>query len=153
MSDSPLARALRLDKLSLVALDWTLRALLEGRGEAEIPALRQLLARDPALRPAADELAKRLADVAGGAAEVGVERDRSAVGGGSLPGLELPTWVVVLRVAAGPDALAAALRRAPLPVVARVRDDAVALDVRTLLEDDPDAVCDALAFAVEALAI
>jgi L-seryl-tRNA(Ser) seleniumtransferase len=153
MSRSPLARALRLDKLTLVALDWTLRALLEGRGEAEIPTLRQLLARAEALRPAAEELGKRLSDVAGGAAEVAVERDRSAVGGGSLPGLELATWVVVLRVAAGPDALAAALRRAPLPVVARIRDGAVVLDVRTLLEDDLTALRDAVAFALEALAI
>src|SRR4030095_17142641 len=56
----PLARALRMDKLSLAALDWTLSAYLERRAEREIPVLRQLLAPSDALRRRAADLAERL---------------------------------------------------------------------------------------------
>jgi L-seryl-tRNA(Ser) seleniumtransferase len=152
MRRNPLARALRLDKLSLAALDWTLRALAERR-EGEIPTLRQL--REPAAttRARAEALAERLAKTAAGASglAVGVAPDRAAVGGGTLPGFALETWVVTLRGAgpdpqrgAGPDRLAAALRAAPVPVLSRIRDDAVLLDARTLLDGDEAAVETAL---------
>jgi L-seryl-tRNA(Ser) seleniumtransferase len=144
MRANPLARALRLDKLSLSALDWTLRALLEGR-EAEIPTLRQLREPSTTTRGRAEALAERLRKVAGDAAavaavEVEAVADRAAVGGGSLPGFELPTWAVALRAPCGADRLAARLRAAPVPVLSRIRDDAVLLDARTLLEGDELAV-------------
>jgi L-seryl-tRNA(Ser) seleniumtransferase len=148
MARNPLARALRLDKLSLAALDWTLRALLDGRGFEEVPVLRQLAADPDELRERADKLASRLAGATGGAASLAVEPERSAVGGGSLPGLELPTWVVAVRGELGPEVLAARLRAADVPVVGRIRDDALLLDVRTLLPGDEDAVERALAAAV-----
>jgi len=136
MCKNPLARALRLDKLSLAALDWTLRALLEGRA-AEIPTLRQLAETPAQVRSRAEALAERLRKVARGPAlDVEVASDRAAVGGGSLPGFELDTWVVALRAPCGPDGLAAALRAAAVPVLARIRDDAVLLDARTLLDGD-----------------
>jgi len=148
MARNPLARALRLDKLGLAALDWTLRALLDGRAEAEIPALRQLVMPSGELRSRAEKLGQRLAQAAGAAAAVAVEAERSAVGGGSLPGFELPTWVVAVRAAPGPDALAARLRAAPVPVLARIRDDALLVDVRTLLDGDEADVERALRFAL-----
>jgi len=140
MRRNPLSRALRLDKLSLAALDWTLRALLEGR-EAEIPTVRQLAEPLERTRERARALAERLRKVAGGALSVEVASDRAAVGGGALPELELETCVVALRAAGhgafdGPEALAAALRAAPVPVVGRIREDAVLLDARTLLDGD-----------------
>jgi L-seryl-tRNA(Ser) seleniumtransferase len=60
----------------------------------------------------------------------------SAVGGGSAPGVELPTWLVVVeRDGASPDALEATLRRLDPPIVARIDRDRVVLDLRTVLPD------------------
>jgi L-seryl-tRNA(Ser) seleniumtransferase len=143
----PVARALRLDKLSLAALDWTLGALLAGRGEAEIPVLRQLLEPPARLEGRARALAERVAKAAGAGFEVALFPERAAVGGGTLPGFELPTWVVALRGPAPAEALAARLRAAEVPVIARVRDAQVLLDVRTLLPGDEAAVEAALAAA------
>jgi L-seryl-tRNA(Ser) seleniumtransferase len=161
MRRSPLARALRLDKLSLAALDWTLRALAEGR-DGEIPTLRQLREPLAVTRARAEALAERLAKVASGAPglEVGVASDRAAVGGGTLPGFELATAVVTLRAPQGAerlaaalraDRLAAALRAAAVPVMSRIRDDAVLLDARTLLDGDEAAIETAVREALVAL--
>ena len=145
---NPLARALRLDKLSLAALDWTLGCYLEGRAEHEIPVLRQLCEPLRRLEARARRLAERLAKVAGDAAAVWATPERSFVGGGSVPGFELPSWVVAIAAPAGAERTAARLREARVPVLARVRDERVLIDVRTLLEDDEAAVEAAL---VEAL--
>jgi L-seryl-tRNA(Ser) seleniumtransferase len=149
---NPLARALRPDRMILAALDWTLRAMLEGRAEAELPVLRQLLEPDAELERRARALAARLEKVAGRAAEVDVLPHPALVGGGSLPGFALASWVVRLRPAAGAAALAARLRRAAPPVLARVQDGALLLDARTLLPEDPPAVESALRDALGAAA-
>jgi len=149
MRRSPLARALRLDKLSLAALDWTLTACLEGRAEREVPVLRQLLAAPEELAERARRLAACVARAAGEAARVEVVPERSPVGGGSLPGFELDGSVVLLAVDGGAQGFAARMREAPVPVIARVRDDRVVIDVRTLLEGEDAAVEAAVRFARE----
>jgi L-seryl-tRNA(Ser) seleniumtransferase len=143
----PVTRALRLDKLSLAALDWTLGALLAGR-EREIPVLRQLLEPAERLEARARALAERLAKVAGPALEISLRREATLVGGGSLPGFEPASWAVALRGAVAAEALAARLRAAPVPVIARVRDAFVLLDVRTLLAGDETAIEEALGAAL-----
>jgi L-seryl-tRNA(Ser) seleniumtransferase len=140
MRRNPLARALRLDKLTLAALDWTLEAYLDGRAEREIPVLRQLLAQPAQLEARARGLVERLAKVAGADVGVSLAPDRTAVGGGSLPGFELDSWVVVLDAGGDAERLVSRLRHASIPVLARVRDDRVVLDVRTLLDGDEIAV-------------
>jgi len=140
MKRNPLARALRLDKFSLAALDWTLATYLDGRAEREIPVLRQLLASTAELEASARALADRLAKVAGDAAQVSAEPERSFVGGGSLPGFELHSWVVSVRPEMGVERFVEALRRSDPPILARVRDEVVRLDVRTLLPGDETAV-------------
>ena len=154
LARNPLARALRLDKLSLAALDWTLRAVLEERAEREVPVLEQLhepLDRVEArARALARQLAKRVAAL-GVRFYVAVEPARSPVGGGSLPGFELDTWVVALEAsgpAGGAEGLAARLRAAPVPVLARVRDGRVLLDPRTLRPGDEAEVESGLAQAL-----
>ncbi len=149
MRGNPLARALRLDKLSLAALDWTLECYLDGRAEREIPVLGQLLETSERLEARARALAEHLAKRLGDTARIGAERDRGFAGGGSLPGFELESWVVVLRSAASAEGVAKRLRAAAVPVVARVRDDALIFDVRTLLPGDEDAIEQALGFAFE----
>jgi L-seryl-tRNA(Ser) seleniumtransferase len=144
---NPLARALRLDKMSLAALDWTLRAVAEGRAEQEIPTLRQLGEPLAAVEKRARELRSRLDEVADTRITVELEETRAPVGGGSLPGFELPSRAVTLRGAIGAELLCTALRRGP--VLARVRDDRVQLDARTLLPGDETVVASALRRALE----
>jgi len=148
MRSNPLARALRLDKFSLAALDWTLTAFLDGRAESEIPVLRQLLVPNAELEARARALADRIAKVVGGEVEVVAVPERAFVGGGSLPGFELGTWVVRLRPRKDSEGLAARLRRADPPVLVRVREDAVRIDVRTLLAGEEAAVEAAVAAAL-----
>jgi len=149
MRRNPLARALRLDKLSLAALDWTLDCHLSGRAEREIPVLRQLLEPSDRLESRARALAERLGRRWGDTARIHAEADRGFVGGGSMPGFELDSWVVVLRAAASAERISKHLRGAPVPVVARVRDDAVIFDVRTLLEGDEETIEQAVGCALE----
>jgi L-seryl-tRNA(Ser) seleniumtransferase len=134
LRSNPLARALRLDKMTLAALDWTLACALGGRAEEEIPVLRQLLVPAAELEARTRELASRLAAFAAGGLDAQVLPDRVPVGGGSLPGFELEGWVLVLRHPEGAERLSARLRMAAEPVVSRVRDDAVLIDLRTVPE-------------------
>jgi L-seryl-tRNA(Ser) seleniumtransferase len=149
MRSNPLARALRLDKLSLAALGWTLECYLGGRAERELPVLRQLLEPLNRLEVRARALAERLDKVWGDTARIHAEPDSGFMGGGSMPGFELDSWVVVLRASASAEGISKRLRAAPVPVVARLRGDALIFDVRTLLEDDEDAIEQALGFALE----
>ena len=151
LRQNPLARALRLDKMSLAALDWTLRAVAEGRASEEIPTLRQLREPQAAVEKRARELLARLDEVADARVTVGLEETRAPVGGGSLPGFELPSHAVTLRGAIGAEPLSAALRQGPVPVLARVRDDRVQLDARTLLPGDEAVIASALRRALLAL--
>jgi L-seryl-tRNA(Ser) seleniumtransferase len=144
MRRNPLARALRPGKLGLAALDRTLALHLEGRAEREIPVLRQILEPAPALEARARALAERAGPAARGHARVSVRPDRARVGGGSLPGLELDTWVVALEPTGGAERAAARLRRAEPPLLARIRDGLVLLDVRTLLPGEEEGVVEAL---------
>lgn len=149
MRANPLDRALRLDKQTLAALDWTLAALLEGR-EQEIPVLRMLSLSEAELDERAQALARRVLAAAPGRLAVEIGAERAPLGGGSLPAVALETRVLRLRDAGGrigADELAHALRSAEVPVLARVRDDAVLLDVRTLLPGDVEAVEAAVRFA------
>jgi L-seryl-tRNA(Ser) seleniumtransferase len=135
MRRHPLCRALRLDKLALAALDWTLAAHLDDRAEHEVPVLRQLLATPAELDPQARALAARLASIAP-ELSVSVEADAAFAGGGSLPGFALDSVVVVVRAPAGASHTAARLRGHVPPVLARVRDGALVFDPRTLEPGD-----------------
>jgi L-seryl-tRNA(Ser) seleniumtransferase len=148
MRRDPMARALRVDKLTLAALDWTLEAYLEGRALQAVPVLGMLLAPEAHLEERARTLAGRLTAALGDAAQVAIEVDRAAPGGGSLPGFELPTRVVTLRVRGGAARCAERLRSGAPPVLARVREGAVVIDVRTLLPGDEKALEDALHEAI-----
>jgi L-seryl-tRNA(Ser) seleniumtransferase len=121
----PLARAVRIDKLSLAALEATLELYRDPhRALREIPVLAAAAESADAVRARAQRLAERLGgDVVASAARVG---------GGAVPLLELPSFACALD---GGDVLAAALRAADPPVVAVVREGRVLLDCRTLTDD------------------
>jgi len=122
----PLQRALRIDKLSLAALEGTLALYLDpGRARREIPVLRML--DEPAERVRAR--AQRLAEAVGGEAEQTVGR----VGGGALPLLELESFACAVE-----EELAAPLRSGEPPVVGIVRDGRLLLDCRTLTDAEAE---------------
>jgi L-seryl-tRNA(Ser) seleniumtransferase len=137
----PLARAVRIDKLALAALDATLRLHRDpDRAAREVPVLRMLAATEEELAGRAERLRAALAERAGDA-EVRVVRATGRVGGGALPLLELEGPAVALTPeAGGVDQLSARLRTGDPPIVARVRDDAVLLDPRTISEVEVDFV-------------
>ena len=120
MRRNPLARALRIDKSTLAALDQCLAVHLEGRAESEIPVLRQLLEPPASLEARARALAARLEGTLGNT-EITVTSESAFAGGGSLPDFEFATWVVRLAVPGGVERFASRLRAADPPVVARIR--------------------------------
>ncbi|TAK76982.1 MAG: L-seryl-tRNA(Sec) selenium transferase [Dehalococcoidia bacterium] len=132
MRRHPLARAVRIDKASIAALAATLDHYAKGEAEHEVPVWRMI-----ALPTAAIEArARRWAGACGDAGSV--EACESTVGGGSLPGESLPSSACVVAPPDGAEAFAASLRAASPPIVARIHDDRVWLDPRTvdLSEDE-----------------
>jgi L-seryl-tRNA(Ser) seleniumtransferase len=124
----PLARALRIDKLSLAALEATLALYRDPeRARREIPVLAMLEA-DPAVL---QTRAERLASAIGGE----VVQSVAKVGGGALPLLELEGPAVALH-SGSPDATAARLRASDPPVLARIQDGRVLLDPRTMADEE-----------------
>jgi L-seryl-tRNA(Ser) seleniumtransferase len=131
----PLMRAFRLDKMTLAALEATLRLYRHpDRALREVPTLRMLGTSQAEIRRRAEALADRLRTASGVTVEV---RDDSAfVGGGSLPDLPLPTAVIAVTVDGLSDAVVAERLRAGRPaVMARVQDGRVLFDLRTVFED------------------
>jgi L-seryl-tRNA(Ser) seleniumtransferase len=126
----PLARALRLDKLDLAALSATLVHYLKGEATQKIPVWRMISVPLSEIEQQAGTFAQQL-QAAGFTVEV--MDGQSTVGGGSLPGETLPTKLVALTVN-NPDDFLARLRRGDPPVVARIENDRVVLDLRTVLD-------------------
>ena len=137
MRRHPLARALRIDKLSLAALAATLESYADpARAKREIPALRMLCAPPETLRARAEELCGMIARLGADCACEVVPTERP-VGGGCAPGQLLKgSAVAVTARAFGADALAARLRAAPVPVVARISEGRLLLDVSTMLPEE-----------------
>lgn len=138
----PLMRAVRIDKMTLAALNATLRAYRDGTAENEIPIWRMIAATPLQMKERAGRWAVSLRQ-AGIAASV--QEGLSTIGGGSMPGETLATWHCVITPTAArlesdtkgdaASALAARLRGGQTPVVARVLRDQVLLDPRTVLSE------------------
>jgi L-seryl-tRNA(Ser) seleniumtransferase len=134
----PLARAIRIDKLTLAALEATLRLRLTGRLD-EIPVERMIRVSAEDVRRRAAMWSVKLAERGVAATLVGGE---SAVGGGSLPQHGLPTMLLALT---GPASrLASALRHGEPPVIAHIEKDACCLDARTVLKGEDETLLDAV---------
>jgi L-seryl-tRNA(Ser) seleniumtransferase len=147
MRRNPLYRALRVDKMTLAALDATLVEHESGRAGERVPVLRMVKVPLGELRARSAAFASALAAAAPALRPVLTESE-SAVGGGAAPTRGLPSVALALDAgAAGPDALAAALRRASPPVVVRVAEDRLLLDLRTVRPDEEQALLEALASA------
>lgn len=126
----PLARALRVDKLTIAALNATLMAYVAGTERAEIPVWRMLALEREQLEPRA----RAWAEAAGERGRV-VE-SRTMIGGGAAPGAGRESWCAALGAERGAERLAGALREADPPIVARVEAGETLLDPRTVAEAD-----------------
>ncbi|HKR02304.1 MAG TPA: L-seryl-tRNA(Sec) selenium transferase [Pyrinomonadaceae bacterium] len=142
----PLYRALRADKLSLAALEATLEAHRRGAAASEIPALRMLALTAPEIKGRAESLLSKLrADAATTALSCEIIEGQSAVGGGSAPTTHPPTALIALsHETLSTEALDEALRRSMPPVVARIYEARVLLDLRTVAEDEEAELLSAL---------
>lgn len=147
MRKNPLCRALRVDKLTLAALEATLRLYRDPeRAIREIPALRMLAASGQELEARAKRLAERLA-AAGVPCEL--RPGTSAVGGGAFPDVEPPTTLVALSPASlPPDRLLARLRDGDPPIAARIHEAAVVLDPRTVEAEEEEVLVGRVAEAI-----
>jgi L-seryl-tRNA(Ser) seleniumtransferase len=145
MDRHPLARALRVDKMTIAALEATLRLYLDpDRAVGEIPTLAMLTSPRETLRKRAEKLARELSACAP-SLEVTVKEDVSRAGGGSLPDADFPTWTVALSSPRHKvNALEESLRKSRPPVIGRIRNDLLLLDMRTVRDEEIPLVVEAV---------
>ncbi len=139
MRNNPLYRALRVDKMALAALDVVLAEHDAGRTRG-LPVGQMLARQGKELRAQAEELAGRL-QAAAPSFRFEAGPGHSAVGGGAAPTVELPTWLVAVVHPRLPAAgLLTALRAGDPPIIARVSEERLLLDPRTLLSGEDDLI-------------
>jgi L-seryl-tRNA(Ser) seleniumtransferase len=141
----PLARAVRIDKLTLAALQATLELYWDPQKAMErIPTLRMMSTPASSLLPKAKRLA-RLIKRESPCMQVRMAESHSRVGGGALPLVRLPTWVVAVSLpGSSVQRLNRSLRQAEPPVVARVAQEELILDLRTIQDNEIPLVAEAL---------
>lgn len=132
----PLARAIRADKLCLAALTGTLLHYLKDEAEFEIPIWRMIATE-------LEQVQERAVTWRQWLEQGDVIPGESTIGGGSLPGETLPTYLLALKVRS-PQRLLRRLRQAPVPVIARAQDEKVVLDPRTVLPEQDHLLLDEL---------
>jgi L-seryl-tRNA(Ser) seleniumtransferase len=137
----PLFRALRVDKLTTQTLEATLRLLVFERWE-QIPALRMIRASADEIRVRAERIRTRLPSLE-------IAPGESVAGGGSSPGQTLKTWLLV--VPGNASANERRLRSGSPPVIARIEDDRLVLDLRTVFPEEEDDLIRALGASVSQL--
>lgn len=135
MKKHPLARALRVDKMSLAALEAVLNIYKDEEAAlCQVPTLQMLTAQKEGLVQKAKALAKMLAKTG---VKVQVVEEKGQVGGGTAPGVLLPGAALAISAKTkSPEELAAQLRQWPVPIVGRIAHDKLVLDLRTVETDD-----------------
>ncbi len=142
LAKAPLMRALRADKMTLAALEATLRHYLKGEASAAVPVWMAISEAPEAVLARAQGLADRLS-MKGIAVQV--VPTQAAVGGGSLPGQTLPSYAVAIDPAPlSADRLAERLRLGSPPVICRIEADKVVLDMRTVIKGQDEPLVEAL---------
>jgi L-seryl-tRNA(Ser) seleniumtransferase len=143
----PLFRALRVDKLTIAAMEVTLRAYLRGTWY-EIPALRMMQMSIEEISARTDDFYKLLsASIAGADAEIEIADGRSLVGGGSTPAQSLPTKLIrIVSARHSASDLEVRLRTGAgaTPVIARIEEDRLLIDLRTVFPEQEPALAEAL---------
>ena len=135
---NPLNRALRIDKLTLAGLEMVLRIYREEeRAIKEVPTLAMILKSQSELKKSATKLSRNLKKLGLQGFEFEIARTVGRTGGGALPLLELPSYAVKVKTERTTvDELKAYLRKFDVPIIGRIEDDALYLDVRCLFPED-----------------
>lgn len=138
IKQNPLARALRIDKMTLAALETTLRLYRdEDQAIRLIPTLRMLTMDSNELANRANRLADDLSAIGGPRLEINPVELSSKAGGGALPLLELPSKCLRIKIQGlSANKLERNMRRNTPPIIGRIENDAYVIDPRTLLDDD-----------------
>ena len=145
LKKEPLLRALRIDKLSLAALEGTLIDYSTGRADLLIPTRKMLHMSVELLLNKAERLAATLAPLGVQGWKINVIKTRSLAGGGSLPGVEVSGFgVEVVPSGKSVGVVVEGLRAGIPPIICLVREDALVFDVRCLLPGDEALLCAAL---------
>jgi L-seryl-tRNA(Ser) seleniumtransferase len=153
MKRHPLLRALRMDKLSLAALEATLRLYRdERRALASIPTLQMLTMTAEQLVRRAAMISRKLRKALPDSVSFVTHLGESSAGGGSFPLLQLPTSLIEVRInESSPHKIEETLRQASVPVIGRIHRDRFLLDVRTILDSDIQALTNSLIEAAQQL--
>jgi len=138
IKQNPLARALRIDKLTLAALESTLRLYRdEEKAVGMIPTLRMLTMNIGEIETRASNLVEELKNIGNSSLEISLIERSSRAGGGALPLLDLPSRCLRIRLQGmSANALEKSLRENDPPIIGRLEDDAYLMDPRTLRDDD-----------------
>ncbi len=146
LKKDPLLRAIRIDKLTLAALEATLRLYLDERqAVSEIPTLRMLTADPSMLRSKGAKFLRQMRRHLPPEITLTAEDGTSSAGGGSFPLMQLPTRLISVSIPGySPSRLDEALRRTDPPVVGRVHIDRFMVDVRTIGDDEVTLLASAL---------
>ena len=150
---NPLTRALRIDKLTLAALEATLHLYRDPQHAAQqIPTLRLLLMQQPEIEQKAYQLNQQLAALQHPRLHIQLRYLASKAGGGSLPLLELPSCCVGVSIAGNSaNTLEKKLRQSSPPIIGRIENDLFLMDARTLLEGDIEIIVATIHNILEAL--
>jgi L-seryl-tRNA(Ser) seleniumtransferase len=141
----PLYRALRVDKLIYAALGATLESHLRGDRMAEIPVLRMLAITSEEMKRRATTFAAALQANVGEDTGVEIVRGESRIGGGSAPDVKPETILVSLRHSKlSADEIEERLRAAETPIIARIENDLVVIDLRTVAEEDEEVLIETI---------
>lgn len=137
-----LARVLRVDKFTLAGLEATLKAYVRGREQQEIPTIRDILKTSESVLEDANTFVERVNGNSGFTCQVAY--DTSKIGGGTMPDVEIATHIVnVTHSIYSSTVLAEKLRKLKIPIIVRVKNEAVLLDFRTVHETQLDIVVEA----------
>lgn len=137
LANHPLARAFRIDKLSLAALNATLLHYVRGEAEDKIPIWQMISSSKKELEKRALMIQKKIGDFGS------VDNIESTIGGGSLPGETIESVGLIFPVDS-PDELVSRLRNSPNPVLARIEEDNPVIDLRTVLPQEDDLLVESL---------
>ncbi len=144
MKKNPLTRALRVDKLTMAALEATLKLYLDDETVVNrIPTLKMITEQKASIEGRARELYNSLMAL-GISIDIAIKDDFSQVGGGSLPLEQLPTKVLAIKSEKISSArLEEGLRRGKVPIITRIQEDQIIMDLRTIKERDYSIICEA----------
>ena len=143
MKKHPLYRAFRIDKVTIAALEATLRVYGDLQtAQRDIPVLRMLSFTEDELRSKAEKLCE---EIRKHGVSVDVIKTKSVAGGGSVPGLELPSYAISPIGSGSTDETEKYLRKQKVPIIGRIENDRLLLDLRTIFDEDHEYIINTVA--------